>query len=163
MGSGVMKNFVRVALVALVSVSTTIACSSGATTSPVATAPSTNTLNISGTVPAPVNGVQQTDSHPFNVGQTGTVTITLTAATETFANGTTLNPAVYVGVAIGSPAGATCTVAAGTTPNSLSAGAGSMNQISGTLNAGAYCVQVSSGDQTSLQGPIVYTIVIVAP
>jgi hypothetical protein len=154
-----MKNLT---LVALVLVLTTVACSSGSTTSPVTTAPSTNTFNISGVVPAPVNGVQQTDSHTFNVGQTGTVTITLTAAVEMFANGT-LNPAVYVGVAVGSPAGATCTVAAGATPSSLSAGAGSMNQISGTLNAGAYCLQVSSGDQTIVQGPVAYTIVIVAP
>jgi hypothetical protein len=151
-----MKNFILVALVSVVV--TTVACSSGSTTSPVTTAPSTTTVTLQGTVPAAVNGVQQSDARNFSVGQGGgAVTITLTSAIETFPNGT-LNPAVVMGLAVGSPNGTTCTLSAGTTPTLVQPGA---TGLSGTLNAGAYCLQIS--DQTVQQGSVVYTIVIVAP
>ena len=150
-----MKNFI---LVWVLSVLTTIACSSGSTTSPITTAPSTKTTTVTGIVAAAVNGVGQSFSNPFNVGQGGgTVTLTLTSAVETFPNGTLIS-GVVMGLAIGSPTGATCTLSVGTTPQLVQPGA---TGISGTLNAGAYCVQVS--DQTIQQGPVTYTLVIVAP
>jgi len=162
MGSGVMKNFARVALVALVSVSTTVACSSSTPSSVVAPTPTLNTIKASGVVPAAVNGVPQSDSQLFNVGQSGgttpTVTFTLTSATETFPNGTPPNTAVVMGLAIGAPSGTTCTVAAGATVQLVQASA---TPLSATLNPGAYCIQIS--DQTIQQGPVAYTIVIVTP
>ena len=94
----------------------------------------------------------------FSVGQSGgTVTLTLTKAEETFPNGT-LNPAVVMGLAVGAPGAGACTLSATTTPQLGQPGA---SGLSGTLNAGAYCVQIS--DQTVQQGPVAYTLVIVAP
>ena len=152
-----MKNFILVALVSVIV--TTVACSSGSTASPVTTAPTTNTFTVTGVVPAAMNGVTQSDPtlHSFNVGQSGTVTLTLTSAVETFPNGT-LIAGVVMGLAVGSPTGGTCAVSAGVTPQLVQAGA---TGISGTLNAGTYCVQVS--DVTVQQGPVAYTLVIVAP
>jgi hypothetical protein len=86
------------------------------------------------------------------------VTLTLTSAVETFPNGA-LNPDVVVGLAVGTPAGRTCSLPAGSTPALVQAGA--MASLSGALNAGAYCVQVS--DQTVQQGPAAYTVVIASP
>jgi hypothetical protein len=86
------------------------------------------------------------------------VTVTLTSAVETFPNGT-LNPDVVVGLAVGTPAGTTCTLPAGSTPALFQAGA--MTSLSGALNAGAYCVQVS--DQTVQQGPAAYTVLVASP
>ena len=51
-----------------------------------------------------------------------------------------------------------CTLSAGVNPNLVQPGA---TGLSGTLNAGAYCVQIS--DATVQLGPVAYTIVIVAP
>jgi hypothetical protein len=154
-----MKNFTRVALVLVL---TSAACSSGSSTSPITTAPSTTTVTLQGTVPAAVNGpsglVQQSDFKNFSVGQGGgAVTITLTSAIETFPNGT-LNPAVVMGLAVGSPGAGTCTLSTGATPTLVQPGA---TGLSGTLNAGSYCVQIS--DQTVQLGPVAYTVVIVAP
>ena len=151
-----MKHF---SLVALVIVLTTAACdnSSGTTTSP--SSPATNTITFSGTVPAAVNGVPQSQSEPFTVGQTGgTVTFTLTSALETLAGGA-LNPAVVMGIGIGTPSGSTCSVPAGTT-QLLSASA---TPLSGTLNAGSYCVQVTNEDASPSSGPVTFTVVIVTP
>jgi hypothetical protein len=86
------------------------------------------------------------------------VTLTLTSAVETFPNGT-LNPDVVVGLAVGTPAGTTCDLPAGSTPALLQAGA--MASLSGALNAGTYCVEVS--DQTVQQGPAAFTVVVVSP
>jgi hypothetical protein len=151
-----MKNLT---LVALVLVLTTVACSSGgSTTSPVTTAPSTTTITVSGIVPAAVNGVGQSAFNNFNVGQSGgAVTLTLTSAVETYPSGM-LIAGVVMGLAVGSPTGGTCTVSAGVTPQPVQPGA---TGLSGSLNAGAYCVQVS--DLTIQQGPVAYTLVIVVP
>ena len=96
-----MKVFV---LVAMVIVLTTVACDSSSSTSPT-TSPITTSSTLSGTVPAALNGVPQSVSRNFTVGQGGgMVTLTLTSAVETFPNGT-LNPEVVVGLAVGIPAG----------------------------------------------------------
>jgi hypothetical protein len=152
-----MKRFI---LVALVTVLTTAACNnSSSSTSPTLAPPTTMPTTITGIVPAAVNGVGQSDSQNFTVGQSGgAVTVTLTSAVETFPNGS-LNPAVVMGLAVGSPNGTTCTLPTGTIINLLQGSATST--LSGTLGPGTYCVQVS--DQTVQTGPVAYTVVVVAP
>jgi len=150
-----MKHF---SLVALVIVLSTAACDNSSTT-PTTTSPATNTITFSGTVPAAVNGVPQSQSEPFTVGQSGgTVTFTLTSALETLAGGT-LNPTVVMGIGVGTPSGSVCTVPAGTT-SLLSASA---TPISGTLNPGSYCIQVTNEDASPSSGPVTFTVVIVTP
>jgi hypothetical protein len=150
-----LKHF---ALVALVVVLTTAACDSSSSTSPTAS-PAVSNSTLSGIVPAAVNGVRQSVSGNFTVGQGGgMVTVTLTSAVETFPDGT-LNPDVVVGLAVGTPTGTTCSLPAGSTPALFQAGA--VASISGALNAGIYCVQVS--DQTVQQGPAAYTVVVASP
>jgi hypothetical protein len=81
----------RFGLVTLVTALTAAACDSSSSTSPT-TSPITSNSTLSGTVPAAVNGVPQSVSSNFTVGQGGgMVTLTLTSAVETFPNGT-LNP-----------------------------------------------------------------------
>jgi hypothetical protein len=150
-----LKHF---ALVALVVVLTTAACDSSSSTSPTAS-PAVSNSTLSGIVPAAVNGVRQSVSGNFTVGQGGgMVTVTLTSAVETFPDGT-LNHDVVVGLAVGTPTGTTCSLPAGSTPALFQAGA--VASISGALNAGIYCVQVS--DQTVQQGPAAYTVVVASP
>jgi hypothetical protein len=154
-----MKHFsLVVSLVALV-ILTTAACDNSSGTNPTTTSPATNTITFSGTVPAAVNGVPQSQSEPFTVGQSGgTVTFTLTSALETLAGGT-LNPSVVMGIGIGTPSGSTCSVPAGTT-SLLSASA---SPLSGTLNPGSYCVQVTNEDASPSSGPVTFTVIIVTP
>ena len=103
--------------------------------------------------------MRQSVSGNFTVGQGGgLVTLTLTSAVETFPDGT-LNHDVVVGLAVGTPTGTTCSLPAGSTPALFQAGA--VASISGALNAGTYCVQVS--DQTVQQGPAAYTVVVASP
>jgi hypothetical protein len=119
----------------------------------------TYTRTLNGTVPAAVNGVPQTASHEFSVGPGGgMVSVTLTSAVETFRNGS-VNPSVVMGLAVGNPSGNSCLLPAGTTPALIQATATS--PLSGPLNAGTYCVQVS--DQTIQVGPVAYTVVVVSP
>jgi hypothetical protein len=119
----------------------------------------THTQTLSGTVPATVNGLRQSDFRTFSVGQGGgAVSVTLTSAVETFPKGT-LNPAVVMGLAVSSPAGTACALPTGTVPALLQGSATST--LSGTLSPGTYCVEVS--DQTNQSGPVAYTIVVVSP
>jgi hypothetical protein len=153
-----MKHFILVAPVAIGLVLTAAACSSSPAAA-TATSPATNSFTLSGTVPAPVNGIQQTAVNAFTVGQTGgTVSITLTGGFETLANGT-VTQAVQVGVLLGTPSGAACSIAAGTTITPLAVG----QATSGTLVNGAYCLQVSNLDQTTLEGPLAYTLLVNTP
>jgi hypothetical protein len=118
------------------------------------------TYTLTGTVLAAVDGHGQGDFKTFNVGQSGgAVTVTLTSAVETFPNGT-LNPAVVMGLGVGTPSGpSTCTLPTGSTPALLQGSA--MSILSGTLNAGTYCVHVS--DQTIQKGRVAYTVVVSSP
>jgi hypothetical protein len=119
----------------------------------------TYTRTLNGTVPPAVNGVPQSMSSNFTVGSGGgMVSVTLTSALETFRNGS-VNPSVVMGLAVGSPSGTTCVLPAGATPALIQASATS--PLSGPLNAGTYCVQVS--DQTIQVGPVAYTVVVVSP
>jgi hypothetical protein len=153
-----MKHFIFVAPVALLAVLTLGACSSSPAAAS-ATSPATNSFTLSGTVGAPINGIQQFAVNDFNVGQTGgVVAITLTGGFETLSNGT-VTQAVQVGVLLGTPSGAACVIAGGTTITQLSVG----QATSGTLVNGSYCLQVSNLDQTPLQGPLAYTLVVTSP
>jgi hypothetical protein len=146
-------------LVALGIMLTTAACDNSSSTTSPTSSPDTNTITFSGTVPAAVNGAAQSVSQNFTVGQSGgTVTLTLTSALETLPGGT-LNPAVILGLGIGTPSGTTCNVPAGTT-SLLSASA---TPLSGTLNAGPYCIQVTNEDASPSSGPVTFTVVIVTP
>jgi len=126
-----------------------------------ATTSTTQTLAtdvLLGSVPAPVNGVLQSGSNPFTVGQGGgTVSVTLTSAVETLPGGALL-PTVVMGLGIGTPTGLTCTIISG---GSTTAQGGSSPQLSGSLNAGSYCVQVS--DVTSQVGPVAYAVAVSHP
>ena len=129
--------------------------STAATTTPTQTL---QTEVLLGNVPAPVNGVLQTASNPFTVGQGGgTVSVTLTSAVETLPGGALL-PTVVMGLGIGTPTGSTCTLLSGGT---TTAQGGSSPQLSGSLNAGAYCVQVY--DVTSQVGPVAYAVAVSHP
>ena len=113
---------------------------------------------LTGTVPPPVNGVLQSAANNFTVGQGGgTVSVTLTSATETLPGGSLLT-GVTMGLAVGTSAITGCTPLA----NSFTtAQASSVPQLSGTLNAGAYCVLVS--DVTNQLGPVAYAVAVAHP
>ena len=138
------------------------ACNNGSSTpvtSPTSTA--TNTYPFSGTLPAPVGGVGTTVSLPFTVGQAGgTVTVLLTAAIETYSNGA-LNAGVTMGMGIGTPSGAACTLTTGSTLTYLAAGPSS--GLQGSLNPGSYCVALTSADLSATAGPVSYTVIVTAP
>src|SRR5580698_8997011 len=96
-----------VSLVALGIVLTTAACDNSSSTTPTTTTPTTTTYILPGTAPAAVNGVAQSVSNNFTVGQSGgTVSIILTSAVETLPGGT-LNPNVVLLLGVGSPSGNT--------------------------------------------------------
>ncbi len=153
-----MKRFVLIALpVAL----TAVACNNGSSSSPTPTTATSQTFTtevLTGTVPVPVNGVLQSEFKPFTVGQGGgQISVTLTSAVETLPGGTLLTT-VTMGLAIGTLSGTTCTII----PNaSTPAQGGSVPQLSGSLAAGTYCVQLS--DITNQVGPVAYAVAVVHP
>ena len=154
-----MKSLPLVGL-ALALALTGIACDNSSDTSSTTTAtPVLVSETLTGTVNAPVGGVLQTASNLFTVASPGgPVSVTLTSAVLTNPDGTT-NPAVVMGVTVGTQTGTTCTLGAGNTPVLLQASATST--ISGSLAAGSYCVQVS--DVTNQKGPVAYTVVVMHP
>ncbi len=108
------------------------------------TAPASVTDTFKGTV-APGGS----DSHNFTVASFGEVDVTLTAAGPP--------PTITMGLGVGTPSGGTCTL----TGNPVSASAGTTAQISGTANAGTYCVQVfDAGNQVA---PVTYTVTVAHP
>ena len=137
----------HVALIAFLSLATA-GCTLGggggspSTTTPLAPTVSATTETFSGTV-----NVGGNDSHNFNVGQSGgQVSVTLTTAGP---------PAtIFMGVGVGTPSGTTCTLIAQSPPSQ----AGSAAVLSGTAQAGAYCVSVFDiGNQTAA---ITYTVTV---
>jgi hypothetical protein len=136
------------------------ACSSGGSSSSSLTTPTPTISNdvLTGTVQPPVGGVLQSSFNAFNVGQGGgTVQVTLTSAVETFPDGTLLST-VAMGLGVGTPSGGTCTPL---TNAFTIAQAGSAPQLTGTLSAGAYCVQLS--DVTNQLGPVAYAVAVSHP
>lgn len=123
---------------------TTAGCS-GSNSTPSVTTPAatTTTETFTGTV-QPNFGV---DFHSFTVAQTGTVSVTLTAAGP---------PAtIFMGLGIGTPSTSTCAVISG---DSTIAPASATAQLSGTVSAGSYCVQVYDvGNETA---PVTYSVTV---
>jgi hypothetical protein len=108
-------------------------------TTPTAT---TSTETFPGTVA--VGGVSFS---PFNVSQTGTVNVTLTAAGPP--------STIWMGLGIGTPSATTCAVIQADTTVTP---AGATAQLSGTLSAGSYCVQVYDvGNQVT---PVTYSVTV---
>ena len=135
------------------------ACS-GSSSSSSSTAPTQTFVTdvLTGTVPAPVAGVLQSASNTFNVGQGGgSVTVTLTSTTETYPSGV-LVAGVTMGLAVGSASITGCTPLANAF---TTASPGSAPQLSGSLAAGSYCVQVS--DVTNQLGPVAYAVAVTHP
>lgn len=107
-------------------------CGSSSVIGPTST-PTTD--SFSGTV-----AVGATDSHSFSVSQSGgQVNVTLLTAGP---------PAtIFMGLAIGSPSGSTCVLLSGA---QTLAQAGTAAQLTGTVNAGTYCVAVfDAGNQSA--------------
>jgi hypothetical protein len=121
---------------------TSSAASSAAST---VTAPTVGvtTENFTGSV-----DVASTDFHPFTVALSGgQVTVNLAQAGP---------PAtIFMGLGVGTVSGTTCTLL---TNGFVVAPASTTAQLSGTLNAGSYCVMVyDAGNQTT---PITYSVVV---
>jgi hypothetical protein len=120
------------------------ACSGSSTSSTVPTPSGTTTTDtFTGTVP-----VQGLDFHNFTITTGGTVNATLVSAGP---------PAtITMGFAIGTP-GSTgvCSLLSGA---QVAVSAGSTAQLTGTLAAGTYCVEVF--DIGNAAGPIAYTVTV---
>ena len=143
-----MKRILSLAL-ALVVLAAAGACGgSSATTSVVAPAGTVSTETFMGTVNPPVAGVLQQDIHNFTVTVAGSVSVTLVSAGP---------PAtITMGLALGNPgAGGICAFLSGGTTTTI---AGSTAQLSGTLPAGAYCVDVV--DIGNVLQPVTYVVTV---
>lgn len=88
------------------------------------------------------------DSHTFSVLQSGgQVNVTLTAAGPP--------PTIYMGLGVGTPSGGSCALL---TNAQILTQAATVAQLSGTVDAGAYCVMVfDAGNQTA---QITYSVTI---
>jgi hypothetical protein len=118
------------------------ACGGSDSTSTV-TAP-TGTLvtdSFSGTVP--VGGVGPI--HQFTVTVAGNLSVTLLTAGPP--------STITMGLAVGTPSGTTCALLSG---GSTTTPPGSTAQLSGSVSAGSYCVEVV--DVGNAAGPITYTL-----
>jgi hypothetical protein len=90
------------------------------------------------------------DFHSFAVTVTGTIDVTLTAATPP--------SAIVMGVSVGTPADGKCTALAGA---SAKASAGASAQLSGMASPGTLCVDVHDvGNQSA---PVSYTVTVTHP
>jgi len=123
------------------------ACNKDNTTAATPTTPAVTrtTDTFSGTMP-----IGGSAFHSFTVTVTGTIDVTLTAATP---------PATIVmGVSVGTPADGKCTALPGA---SVNASAGASAQLSGLASPGTLCVDVHDvGNQTA---PVSYTVTVVHP
>jgi hypothetical protein len=133
----------RLFAVAIALAFTAAACDTADPTT-TATAPTTvvqpTTETFSGTV-----AVGSNDTKPFNILLTGgTLTVTLTAV------GPPSTITMVLGV--GNLSGSTCTLIA-----SVSAQASATPQLSGPVNAGSYCLQVSDSGSGVQTGPVTYS------
>jgi len=125
----------------LATVGCTSSTASTAATSP--TAVTTETFN--GTV-----NVGGSDFHTFTSTQSGDVNVTLNAASPP--------STIFMGVGIGTPSASTCALLSGGTADTQ---AGTTSQLSGTLDAGTYCVEVFDvGNETA---PVSYTVTVAHP
>ena len=122
---------------------TMAACSSS---DPASTVTTPTATTITETFPGTVQ-VSGVSFSPFNVSQPGTVNVTLTAAGPP--------STIWMGVGIGTPSATTCAVIQADTTVTP---AGATAQLSGTLSAGSYCVQVYDvGNQAA---PVTYSVTV---
>jgi hypothetical protein len=132
-------------LLSLLAFSLTMAACTSSNPGSTVTSPSATTITetFTGTV-QPNFGV---DFHTFAVAQSGTASVTLTAAGP---------PAtIFMGVGIGTPSATTCAVISG---DSTIAPASATAQLSGSLSPGSYCVQVYDvGNQAA---PVTYSVTV---
>jgi len=120
--------------------------------SPTTSTAATNSYALTGLLPAAVNGVPQSQSQAFLLGQGATVLLRLTSASEAMLDGTTLST-VAVGLGLGTVTNGVCTVLPGA---AVTASYSADVQLTFAMPAGNDCVQVS--DVTVQQGPVSYTI-----
>jgi hypothetical protein len=120
-------------------------CGGGDSPSTLSTAPTATVITESFTGTVAVGG---NDVHPFSVAVSGgQVNAILTAAGPP--------PTIDMGLGIGTPGGTACTLL---TNGSVVTPAGTVAQLTGTLNAGSYCVSVyDAGNQTA---PITYAVTV---
>jgi hypothetical protein len=130
------------ALLTLTACGTTGDTSTATPTTPTVVGATTETFN--GTV-----NVGSSDVKPFTVTASGgQLLVTLTAAGPP--------PTIIMGLGVGTYANSTCTLLSN---GSVSTAAGASPQLSGAVNAGSYCVQVSDvGNQTA---PVTYSVTVV--
>ena len=119
--------------------------------------PTVTNPTITSTLPGviPVGGAATVG---FNSSSSGTGSVTLTSAVETFSDGTR-NLGVVVGLSLGTGGVNNCVLPAGNTPFLVSAGATS---YSAPYVAGANCFVLTSGDQSAQAGPVSFTLVVLA-
>lgn len=139
-----MKRLISILLLGLLSVACNNNGGANSTASTV-TAPTVavTTENFTGSV-----DVGSLDFHPFTIALSGgQVSVNLTEAGP---------PAtIYMGLGVGTVSGTTCTLL---TNGFVIAPASATAQLSGTLNAGAYCVMVyDAGNQVA---PVTYSVVV---
>jgi len=126
------------------------ACNHSSTTSPSSTsstpttptAPTTSEA-FAGTVP-----VAGSAFYSFNIAVNGTVNVTLNSV-----SGPGVPASVQLGIGIGTPAGTDCTVT-----SSVTAGAGTAPQLTGTFGPGLFCVRIY--DVGNLAGPATFSTTI---
>lgn len=118
------------------------ACGDGGDSTPNFVQPTPTLVTDSFTGTVVVGG---SDSHTFNVGSSGQLNVTLTAAGPP--------PTIFMGIGVGTPSGTNCVLL---TNGSTAAPAATAAQLSGTVAAGTYCVSVFDiGNQT---GPVTYAV-----
>lgn len=140
--------FLRVCALLLVVAVVTASCNNGGSSSSASTVtgPTGNATTETFTGTVPVAGL---DFKPFTVSQTnGTLSVTLTAAGP---------PAtITMGLGVGTLSGSTCTLLSG---GSTTTPAGITPQLSGTIAAGSYCVEVVDVGNAAV--PIAYSVTVV--
>ena len=134
--------------VALALVLTAVACDNGnSSTSASPTSPSVTLTpeTFTGTV-----DVMGSDFHNFTAAQSGEVNVTLNAAGPP--------PTIFMGLGVGTPTGSACALFSSGFTNTQ---AGATPQLSGSVSAGTYCVEVYDiGNQGA---PITYTVTVLHP
>jgi hypothetical protein len=140
-----MKIFARLPVLLLPLALMTAACSqsSAATTLAPTPAATVTTDTFTGTL-IPLG----TNSHSFTVAATGAVNITLLSVGP---------PAtITVGLGVGTPSATSCALI-----QAVSTPAGTIAQLSGTANAGAFCISVF--DVGNLSASVDYTVTVSHP
>ena len=137
-----MNRIISIVPIVLALALTAAACHKNSATTTTTPSPTQTTETFNGTVP-----VRGSASNNFTVANSGRVDVTLTAASPP--------AAVVMGLGVGTPGDAGCTVLPGASTNTP---AGTAVQLSGTVSAGSLCVKIyDAGNQTA---PVTYTVTV---